>query len=329
VVGIFRNYNPFGIIFLFFYGLVLRFASFVDPHIPVAQQTDGFLYHGLLNILSGIGQATTVVYPILAYLLVFIQAMTLNNLINNHRLLPKASFLPAMAYLLVTSLFPEWWQFSAALFVNSLLVWVWARMSGLYNNNRAKWVLFNIGMVLGFCSFFYFPSIAFVVLMIFALVIMRPLNFSEWLVGLLGITTPYYFLFAYLYLSSQWDPARFLPSLSLSFPNFQQNIWAWGGMVLLVVPFLISGYYIQGNILRMLIQVRKSWSLLLLYLLTALLVPFINSSSTFEYWILCAPPFAAFHAIAFFQSNKKNFPLILHWIMVAFILALNVAVLRA
>jgi hypothetical protein len=243
-------------------------------------------------------------------------------------LIPKASFLPAMAYLLITALFPEWWQFSSTLLVNSLLVWVWARMSGLYNNNRAKLVLFNIGMVLGICSFFYFPSIALVVLMIFALIIMRPFNLAEWLVGLLGITTPYYFLFAYLYLTSQWDPARFIPSLSLTYPAFLQNIWAWGGMVLLILPFLISGFYIQGNILKMLIQVRKSWSLLLLYLLTSLLVPFINSSSTFEYWILCAPPFAAFHAYTFFYSNKKNFPLILHWIMVIFILALNVAVLR-
>jgi hypothetical protein len=328
VVGIFRNYNPFGIIFLFFYGLILRFASFIDPHIPIAQETDGFLYHGLLRGLSGIGKVTPVIYPILAYTLIFIQAMTLNSLVNNHKLLPKSSFLPAMSYLLITALFPEWWQFSSTLLVNSLLVWVWARMSGLYNNNRAKLVLFNIGMVLGICSFFYFPSIALVVLMIFALIIMRPFNLSEWLVGLLGITTPYYFLFAYLYLTSQWDPGRFIPSLSLSYPAFLQNVWAWGGMVLLIVPFLISGFYIQGNILKMLIQVRKSWSLLLLYLLTALLVPFINSSSTFEYWILCAPPFAAFHAYTFFHSNKKNFPLILHWIMVIFILALNIAVLR-
>jgi hypothetical protein len=328
VVGIFRNYNPFGIIFLFFYGLILRFASFIDPHIPMAQETDGFLYHGLLRGLSGIGKVTPVIYPILAYMLIFIQAMTLNSLVNNHKLLPKASFLPAMSYLLITALFPEWWQFSSTLLVNSLLVWVWARMSGLYNNNRAKLVLFNIGMVLGICSFFYFPSIALVVLMIFALIIMRPFNLSEWMVGLLGITTPYYFLFAYLYLTSQWDPGRFIPSLSLSYPAFLQNIWAWGGMFLLIVPFLISGFYIQGNILKMLIQVRKSWSLLLLYLLTALLVPFINSSSTFEYWILCTPPFAAFHAYAFFHSSKKNFPLILHWIMVIFILALNIAVLR-
>lgn len=327
MVGIFRNYNPFGIIFLFFYGLILRFASFIDPHIPVAQTTDGFLYHSLLKGLTSVGQSVPVIYSILAYLLIFIQAMILNNLVNNHRLLPRASFLPAMAYLLITSLFPEWWQFSSTLFVNSFLVWVWARMSGLYNNDRAKWALFNIGMMLGISSFFYFPSIAFIILMLFALIIMRSFNISEWLVGFLGITTPYYFLFAYLYLTSQWETARFLPSISLSFPSFQQTLWAWGGVLILVIPFLISGFYIQGNILKMLIQVRKSWSLLLLYLLVSLLVPFINSSSTFEYWILCAPAFAAFHANTYFHSNKRNISLIIHWIMVIFILALNFAVL--
>jgi hypothetical protein len=328
VVGVFRDYNPFGIIFLFFYGLILKYASFIAPHVPVAQPSDGFLYHSLLSGLQGIGKSTPVIYSIFSYFLVFTQAIILNNLVNNRRLLPKPSFLAAMAYLLITSFFPEWWQFSSTLVVNSLLVWVWARMSGLYNHPRAKLVLLNIGMVLGVCSFFYFPSIAFILLMFFALLIMRPFRLAEWLMGILGCMIPYYFLFAYLYLSGQWDQSKFLPSITLSYPTFQQTIWAWVGLLLLVIPFMISGFFIQGNILRMLIQVRKSWSLLLLYLLVALVVPFINSSATFEYWVLSAPAFAIFHAGTFHYSQKKYLPVILHWIMVLFVLALNYAVLN-
>jgi hypothetical protein len=81
----------------------------------------------------------------------------------------------------------------------------------------------------------------------------------------------------------------------------------------------------------MLIQVRKSWSLMLIYLLITLLIPFINFSSTFEYWILCALPFAAFHGYTFFYAQKKWLPAALHWVMVVFILALNiwVSVFRA
>ena len=329
MVGLFKSNNPLSIVMLFFYGLVLKFSSFADPHIPVAHPTDGFLYHTLIWYLQGIGHQTPVIYPIITYILVFTQAITLNNLIINQRLLPKANFLPAMSYLLITSFFPEWWQLSSTLIVNSLLVWVWARMSVLYGNHKAKMVLFNIGIVLGIASFFYFPSVLFAVLMIFALVIMRSFNVTEWLVGLFGITTPYYFLFAYLYLANKWNPKTFLPSISLSYPQFQQTIWAWVAMLLLVVPFLISGFFIQRDILRMLIQVRKAWSLLLLYLLTSLMVPFINSTSTFEYWILSAAPFAVFHANTFFNTRREWLQNLLHWVMVAFILALNYIVLQS
>jgi hypothetical protein len=32
-----------------------------------------------------------------------------------------------------------------------------------------------------------------------------------------------------------------------------------------MVPFLTGGYFIQDNLRRMLIQIRKGWSLILLY----------------------------------------------------------------
>ena len=64
-----------------------------------------------------------------------------------------------------------------------------------------------------------------------------------------------------------------------------------------------------------------------LALLIALLVPFINGSKDFEYWILCAVPFAAFHANVYFAPQKRWLPAILHWGTAAFILALNYYIL--
>jgi hypothetical protein len=249
--------------------------------------------------------------------------MMVNGLVNNHRLLHRASFLPAMSYILVTALFPEWWEFSVGLVVNTFMIWIWSQMTGLYNNPKAQWSLFSIGLALGICSLFYFPSIAFVILVVMSLMVMRPFRIAEWLVALLGVTIPYYFVFAWLFLRSEWNPSAFLPALRLNYPGFQQSIWAWVGMLMLVVPFLVSGFFIQGNILRMLIQVRKSWNLLLLYLITALLIPFINASPSFSYWIICAPPFAAFHANAYASARGKWLPFLIHWAIVLFILGLN------
>ena len=77
----------------------------------------------------------------------------------------------------------------------------------------------------------------------------------------------------------------------------------------------------QDSLRRMLIQVRKGWSLLLLYLLGALLIPFVNSTDTLENWIMAAIPLAAFHACTYLYATYRILPLILFWLTVAFILS--------
>ncbi len=327
--GIFRTSNPFSIIILFFYGIILRYASFAAPSLPLAHDTDGFLYHALLRTLGSMSQGPGIIYPVLSYLLIFSQAMMLNVFFYQHRLLARPNYLPALSYILITSLFPEWWQLSSALIVNTLMIWAWNNMSLLYKNQRAKQIIFNTGMIIGVCSFFCFPAIGFIFLLFASLMIMRPASLPEWLTGILGVTMPYYFLFAWAYLKGSWAKGHFMPDLYFSYPQFQQTVWAWGGLLLLMVPFLISGFYIQASILRMLIQVRKGWSLLLFYLLVALVMPFINATPSFEFWILSAVPFAAFHANVFFYPQKRLVPALLHILMAVFIFALNYFVLKS
>jgi hypothetical protein len=71
----------------------------------------------------------------------------------------------------------------------------------------------------------------------------------------------------------------------------------------------------------MLIQVRKNWSLVLIWLLLALLVPFINSHDAWHSWVLAMPAFAAFHTAACLYPDKRWLPLLLFWSTVAFVLA--------
>lgn len=326
MIGYFKSSNPVNFVFLLVYAFVLRWHSIIFPHIPVPQATDGFLYLKLLAFLKPVGDALPLIYPLIVIALTVLQAVILNNRIVNEKLLAKQNYLPALAYLFITSFFPEWWQLSSALIINSLMVWVWGMLTRLYNNPRPKALVFNAGMVVSIASFLYFPALGLLLLIFSALIIFRPFQISEWLVAILGLLTPYYFLFAFLFLGNNWNPLIFLPAISISvpeFPAFQQDWWRLVAVVLLIIPFFISGFLIQGNILRMLIQVRKSWSLMLFYLIICILIPFINFTPVFEYWILCALPFAAFHSYTFFYTSKKWLQETLHWLIVAFILSLN------
>jgi hypothetical protein len=290
--------------------------------IPQPQQTDGFLYKGLLNRLHPIGKTMPVIYPVIVFILLYTQTVYFNKLVNDQRIMQRPNYLTGMSYLLITSLFTEWNTLSSPLIINSLLIWVWAKMSGLYNNPSPKSALFNIGIAIGIATFFYFPSLAFAALIIFGLAITRPFKLAEWVIALLGIITPYYFLMAIVFLTDKWKGYRF-PGFSVTYPVFNQSYWSYAAIMIVLLTSIIGIFFIQQNFRRQLIQARKSWNLAFIYLLVALSVPFINATNTFNYWILSAVPLSAFLAAAFLYPSRNIFPLILHWLMVGIVVAIS------
>ncbi|MBK8608993.1 MAG: hypothetical protein IPL84_03345 [Chitinophagaceae bacterium] len=133
-------------------------------------------------------------------------------------------------------------------------------MSRLYSNQKPKAALFNMGMAIGICTFFYFPSLAFAALIIFGLAITRPFKLAEWLMALLGIITPYYFLLSLVFLTDKWKGYSF-PGFAVTFPVFDQSQWAYASIIAVFTGSAIGIYFIQQNFRRQLIQSRKSWSL--------------------------------------------------------------------
>jgi len=295
---------------------------FIHPQIPLPQQTDGFLFKLLLSQLSGVGKSIPLIYPLISFILLYTQAITLNALVNQHRLMQKPNYLTGMAYLLITSLFAEWNILSAPLIINSLIIWVWSRMSKLYNEPNPKGSLFNIGMAIGISSFFYFPTISFSVLVIVGLLITRPFKLPEWIVALLGLASPFYFLLAYVYVMDKWQGYHF-PRVAVTLPHFIESRWALAAVIIVLFTTVAGFIYVQKNFRRQLVQARKSWNLIFLYLLIALFVPFINASHSFVYWILSAVPIAVIAGAGFLYPQKRAFPLILHWLMVAFAIAFS------
>jgi hypothetical protein len=97
-------------------------------------------------------------------------------------------------------------------------------------------------------------------------------------------------------------------------------LWIVAGILLLCIPFLLGGYYVQQHLRKMLIQVRRNWSILLVYLLLAFLVPFLNNDASFYTWLLAAAPFACFHACAYLYTPRKWLPSVLFTVAVVFIL---------
>jgi hypothetical protein len=313
VVGIFRQKNPVNSLLLLAYGLILKFGIFLKSSAPLKLEEDHYLYRLLIDFFEAAG-LPVFLYGVFAFLLLFLQATLLNRIFIDQKMMARPNYLPGMAHLLLTSLFVEWNYFSAPLLVNTLLIVIFGRMINLYNSNKAPAKIFNIGILMGFVTLLYQPAVVFLLIMPFALFIMRPFRIREWLTGFLGVTMPYYFLALAPLFTNEWNWAYLVPGLQLDFPAMPTSIFVTLSIVLLVIPFIIGGYYVQANLNKMLIQIRKAWSLLLLFLIISLIIILVNGGINYVNWSFGLVPLACFHGAAYYYPEKRIFPLVLHWI---------------
>lgn len=323
MIATFKQKNPGNAFILLIYGLFIKFPMFLHPKKPLYNQGDNYIYQFILKILDPFAANAPIIYSLLAFLIIFAQATLLNRIINTLRLFPKPNYLTAMSYMLATSMVADWSTFSAPLLINGLLIWIWYRLVGLYNNNSPKAAIFNVAILVGLLPLIYAPAIAYVLLLVLAIIIMRPFRVTELLVALLGVLTPYYFFFAVLYLTHQWTIDKIVPAFNFYLLKLPSSLWISGGIVLLLLPFMTGGYYVQDNLNKMLIQARKSWSLLLVMLLVSVLVILINPNNNYVHWMVIVAPIAAFHAATYFYLSASWLALLLHWVSFAFVIVLN------
>lgn len=307
---------------LLIFGLLLKLPLFLFPRSATLQPTDGPLYAAFLGLLPA---WNALLASALSFALLYVQALLLTYLANEYRMMSRQNYLPGAAYLLITSLLPEWNYLSAPLVANTLIIWMFIKLFRLYNLPNARPQVYNIGLLTGLSSYIYFPSAAFLVCMLLGLMILKPFRLNEIILFLLGCLTPYYFYGIYLFLTDHLSWHSFLPRVSWGVPVLKSTLWLALSTLLLALPFLLGGYYVQAHLNKMLIQVRKNWSILVFYLLLAFFVPFINSTQTFTTWVLMAAPFALFHASAYFYPQRSWLPLLLFWGTTGYVLYLQYA----
>lgn len=328
MVGIFKHKNPGNALLLILYGLVLKFPLFLHPVKPIVQQGDNYIYVVIMRFLDPAAGKAPIIYSLFAFLLFFTQATLLNRIVNSLKLFPKQNYLIGMSYILVTSLLKDWNSFSAPLLVNSLMIWIWYRLIGLYSNSNPKTSIYNVSVLIGLIPLIYSPAIAFLLMLFMALIITRPLRAAEWMVSILGVLTPYYFLFVILFLTDQWQASKLIPILTFHLPTWPASIWISGGIALLLIPFLCGAYFVQKNLNKMLIQVRKAWSLLVVFLIISLLIILLNPAVGYLHWMLVVVPIATFHAATYYYTTSRWFAATIHWVSFAFAIVVTYGVLE-
>jgi hypothetical protein len=119
-----------------------------------------------------------------------------------------------------------------------------------------------------------------------------------------------------------------LPYLSPKIPILSLNDWTLTVIIILLAAFTIGYYFVQTNLRRQVVQVRKLWYVMIIYLLLSVLIPLFYSAGIWQYYLLTAIPISIYISSALFYPRKRWFPIVLHWLLVAFVMGFSYFKLR-
>ncbi len=321
MVFLFRDKSIANIFFLTVLSIGLHLHFFTSIPVVITGENDGLISLLLTKYFVHLPQALLfVVY----HLVVLLQAIRLNMVLNEQRMFQTHTYTVAMAYVLLSAVLPQWCSISAALISNFLLIWIFTKLSKLYNNPAPKTMLFNTGLIVGATILCYHPTAMLVPVVLFALAVVRPFRLAEWMILLMGALVPFYFLFSWLFLTDRLGSfLLFLPLLKLALPLTKWSIDLLVSLSYLFIVLMSGMYYWQVSMGRMGIQMRKNWGVMVVMLLILLPVPFIFKHAGIEAAVMSLVPLAAFSSNAFSGPRRLIFPNLLFWLAIGVIVYHN------
>lgn len=321
MVFLFRDKSIINVFFLVILSVAMHLHFFIDAPQVISHTNDGVFSFFLRDYVSGLPQ--TVLF-IMYHLIILLQAIRLNMVLVDLRMFQYNGYTTAMAYILLSGILIQWCGISSALTANFLVIWIFIKLSRLYNHPSPKTLLFNTGLIVGLSVICYHPTAILILVVLFALAVVRPFRLAEWVVLLMGILLPYYFLFSFLFLNDEVSRfASFLPYLQWNLPLPAWSVPLGVRLSVLALTLIAGLIYWQLSIKRMVIQIRKNWGVMMVILLILLPIPFIFLNAGIESAFMILVPIASFGSNTFSYPRKLVFPNLLFWLTVAILVYNN------
>ena len=321
IIRAFRSFNPLNIIWL----VILLFALRVVYVLHAPANIEFALLEPFARSLIPAHYEhifTPGANLFLAGVVVLIQALLVNYLVNYYNLLSKPSFLPALMYVTVSSLFMPFLVLSQPLLCNFLVIWMLFKLLGMYKGDDAKSTAYDLGMIVAIGSLIYFPFIYLFLVIWVALIIFVPFRWREWVTGIVGYATVYFFLAVYFYFTDRLGQFFniFLP-LGSKFPN-HINIGYYNYLELIPVALILLLCFVKlrQNFFKSYVQIRKSFQLLFFMFLIAGLSFYVKAEFNLTHFLLCAVPTAVFFAYYFLYASNKWVYETLYFVLLASII---------
>lgn len=206
----------------------------------------------LARLLHALFHAAPWSYGLLVLLTIAALAVQLALLMNETELVERRNHLPALLFPLVLAMGAPPGGFGPALFGMPLMLWGVRRAWSISNTGPALAPLFDAGLLLGLASLVFVPYALLIVVVWASVSVVRPFQWREYLVPVVGIALAFYLAWGFLKLNGVDD---YRPLLTVTLPDgpprpvasaFRWMAWALVVPVLLIALLRFVEHYGKG-----------------------------------------------------------------------------------
>ncbi len=304
MLRLFRSNLLLGNILILFYLVLLRSVVFVHPTAAWKGGGEGILSRWIFSAAP----TSSLEAQVAAVLLIFVQAILINQLMSQYRVTNDVSAFPGLFYALMANLLPDYLTLSPILLGNTFLLLAIYYLYNTYRNQNCPDIIFDIGLWIGVASLFQFSFIIFSLWGIMGLAIMRGIRPKEVLMLLIGVFVPYLLIGVYLYWYNQL-PMLFDQHILSNFKWLDIRIVAepmsylkLGIVGLLVIMVILSGssFYSRRDV-----GTQKCITILYWTLFFAGLTLLTQANVQIEHLLIFALPLGMLLSLAFLQFNES------------------------
>ncbi|MFM2306363.1 MAG: hypothetical protein RLZZ367_1032, partial [Bacteroidota bacterium] len=200
MLSFFRSNNPLVVIFYVLYLFAFRVCLWVVP------VDTAFVFEHreplsalVFTPLENLAQNYQAVSAVLAATLCFVQALLVNGIVNGNKILAKKNYTAGLLFILFASLIKENLLLTPASLALTFVILATGKLFGLAKNEKSYGDVFDVGFLLSIAAIFYFPCIILILFGYIGLAIVRPFNYREWTILLLGFLAPLFVLFTFYF----------------------------------------------------------------------------------------------------------------------------------
>ncbi|HXC05666.1 MAG TPA: hypothetical protein VNZ86_12980 [Bacteroidia bacterium] len=327
LISSFRSYTPASLLKVPVFGLFLWFFSGLYRHAPVD---------------ASVNQASPLILQIhtalsgLYFLDVFLSlactigsAFLLNYIVNQHSLLAKKTYLPAMLYLLYNACTGDFLRLHPGSITNLFIIATCHQLFNTYRKDSARAEVFNAGLLIGLASIIYLPSLVLFLFVWITLIIYRPFIWQEYVLSLLGFLMPWMFFLVYYFWNDQLQTIgvrlifKHIDGHLFLFPVKPSYIWLY---LVFGTVFLASFLAYTSSQLVMPLKSKKTFAMLVWCLITGIASAYLAPVISLTSLSIISIPMAVLSSNLFLQIKRGWLAELLFSFMLIAVLVVHLSV---